>query len=296
MTPNLTTGADLFGTWLADVETGTPPPRFVLAAPFAALDVRPGRLILLGGGPGSGKTAALLQAGIDLLRLNEGVRLLFANVEMSPLMLAERIVSRVSAVPLTAIADRTLTAHELERVRIAVGGLAPIAGRLAFMGTPFALEHVAAAADSFAANVLILDYLQRFTVGADGTDKREQLDAAVTVLRRFCDGGAAVLCAAAVARQKSAHGSTYRGLNLASFRGSSELEFGADACYLVNPESEGEGVTFTCEKNRYGAAEDIATQFDPTLQTFVEAPKLAGLDAFDAATPAKPDRKGTKGV
>ena len=31
------------------------------------------------------------------------------------------------------------------------------------MGQPFALEHVAAAADAFAANMLILDYLQRFT-------------------------------------------------------------------------------------------------------------------------------------
>ena len=46
-----------------------------LPAPFAALDVRPGRLILFGGAPGGGKTAALLQIGIDLLRRNESARL-----------------------------------------------------------------------------------------------------------------------------------------------------------------------------------------------------------------------------
>ena len=76
MTPTFTTGADLFGSWFADVERGEPPVRFQLPAPFAALDVRPGRLILFGGAPGSGKTAALLQLGIDLLRSNESARLL----------------------------------------------------------------------------------------------------------------------------------------------------------------------------------------------------------------------------
>lgn len=118
----------------------------------------------------------------------------------------------------------------------------------------------------------------------------------MTVLRRFCDGGAAVLCAAVVARQKSAHGSTYRGLNLASFRGSSELEFGADACYLLVPDAEGPGVAFQCEKNRYGPTENLSTLFDPNFQTFSEAPELTPFERFDAATPAPPDRrKITKG-
>src|SRR4051794_33147210 len=87
MTPNLTTGSALVGTWLADVETGTPAVRFDLASPFASLDVRPGRLILLGGPPGAGKTAALLQLGIDLLRRNEPGRLMVANVEMPAVLL-----------------------------------------------------------------------------------------------------------------------------------------------------------------------------------------------------------------
>ena len=165
MTPTFTTGADLFGAWFADVERGEAPVRFRLPDPFTALDVRPGRLVLFGGQPGSGKTAALLQVGVDLLRLNESARLLVANVEMTPTLLVERIASRLSAVPLTAIADRTLTPDELGRVRAAVASLEPIAGRLAFLHAPFALEHVAAAAGAFGADVLALDYVQRFTVG-----------------------------------------------------------------------------------------------------------------------------------
>lgn len=288
MTPNLTTGTDLIGTWLAELETGTPPVRFKLGAPFASLDVRPGRLILLGGPPGTGKTAALLQAGIDLLRLNGSARLIVANVEMPAALLLERIVSRLSGVPLTAIADRELGADGIARVRAAVAALGPVAGRLAFLGPPFALEHVAEAGTAFGADVLILDYLQRFTVGTEGRDQRERIDTAVTVLRRFCDAGAAVFCAAAVARQRSATGSTYRSLNLASFRGSSELEFGADACYLLVPDADGPVVTLQCEKARYGPTEDMRATFDPTTQSFTEAVEPSPLDRFDAATPARP--------
>jgi replicative DNA helicase len=296
MTPTFVTGADLFGSWFADVERGEPPVRFKLPDPFAALDVRPGRLMLFGGAPGGGKTAALLQVGIDLLRLNESARLLVANVEMTPTLLVERIASRLSAVPLTAIADRTLTPDELGRVRAAVASLEPVADRLAFLNAPYSLEHLVAAGTgaSFGANVLILDYIQRFTVGDGTKDKREQLETAAAVLRRFCDAGAAVLVASAVARQKSAHGSTYRGLNLASFRGSSELEYGCDGAFLLVP-GEGGEIVFQCEKNRYGAVADVATSFDPTMQTFTPAVELSGLDGFDAATPAPTKGKKAKG-
>ena len=293
MTPAYTTGADLFGSWFADVERGEPPVRFKLAEPFAALDVRPGRLILFGGAPGGGKTAALVQVGIDLLRLNESARLLVANVEMVPALLVERVASRLSAVPLTAIADRTLTADQLGRVRAAVDALAPIAGRLAFLHAPFAMEHVAAAGTAFGANVLALDYIQRFTVGDGKGERREQLETAATVLRRFCEAGAAVLVASAVARQRHAGGSTYNGLNLASFRGSSELEYGCDSAYLFAPGDAG-AITLQCEKNRYGAVADILTRFNPATQTFTPPP--SGLDAFDAATPAPTRGSKAKGA
>lgn len=292
MTPTFTTGADLLGAWFADLERGEPPTRFALPDPFAALDVRPGRLLLFGGAPGTGKTAGLLQVGIDLLRLNETARLLVANVEMSATLLVERVASRLSGVPLGEIADRRVTADQLCRVRAAVASLRPLAGRLAFLDAPYSLEHVAAAGTVFEANVLCLDYVQRFAVGDGSKDRREQLETAATVLRRFCDAGAVVLAASAVARQKGSGGSTYAGLNLASFRGSSELEYGTDAAYLLVP-AEGGQVVFRCEKNRYGAVADIATRFDPAVQSFT--PALAGLDAFDAAPVAPAVQRRPKG-
>ena len=103
-----------------------------------------------------------------------------------------------------------------------------------------------------------------------------------------------------MSRQKGQTGSNYSGLNLASFRGSSELEYGADSAYLFVP---GEGfdperggpVTLECGKNRYGTPTDLITHFDPSVQTFGPAPTLlSGLGGFDAVTPAAPlpQRKG----
>ena len=294
MTPMFTTAADLFGSWLADVESGEPPVRFQLAEPFTALDVRPGRMILFGGPPGSGKTAALLQMGIDLLRLNESARLLVANVEMMPTLLLERIVSRLSAVPLTAIANRTMTADERQRVRMAVASLEPVATRLAFLNPPFTLENVAAAGTEFKANAMILDYIQRFSVGDGSKDRREQLETGMSLLRRFCDAGAVILVAAAVARQNGKSGSNYGNLGLASFRGSSELEYGCDSAYILVSDGSG-GIVFQCEKNRFGAVENVPTAFDATRQTFNPFVELSGLDAFDAATPARAKNKAKGG-
>jgi replicative DNA helicase len=284
MTPAFVTGADLFGAWFSALERGEPPVRFVVPEPFAALDLRPGRLVLFGGAPGGGKTAALLQLGVELLRANESARLLVANVEMVPTLLVERIVARLAGVPLTALANRTLSAEQRDRVRLAVTTLGPVAARLAFLQPPYTLEHVAAVGTEFAANVLILDYLQRFGVGAGTSTQRETLEHAASVLRRFGDAGAAVLMASAVARQKGHGGSTYAGLNLASFRGSSELEYGCDSAYLFTPR-DGGIITLTCEKNRYGPVTNLVTAFDPTTQTFTRAP--AGVAAFDEVPLAK---------
>jgi replicative DNA helicase len=282
MTPAYITAADLFGAWLDELERGEPPIRYRLIEPFDALDLRPGRLILFGGQPGSGKTAALLQVGVDMLRMNDSTRLIVANAEMAPLVLMERIAARLSQVPLSAIADRTLTRDETMRVCDAMGLLGSELGRLAFLTSPYTLEHLAAAATAFEADAMIVDYIQRFAVGDSQREKREQLESAAAVLRRFCDQGACVLVASAVARQRNKNGATYRGLGLASFRGSSELEYGADACYVLVP-NRGH-VKFQCEKNRFGPCVDIATHFDATIQEFAAAP--AGLDAFDAAEPA----------
>ncbi|MGL4424326.1 MAG: DnaB-like helicase C-terminal domain-containing protein [Gemmataceae bacterium] len=285
---NYATGDALFGPRLATLRSGEKPRRYRLPPPFDALDIRPGYFALFGGAPGHGKTAALLQIAIELLRENASAVVLVANVEVSRERMEDRILARLAQVPLSKIVDAELTPEELESFEALLPTATELATRLAFLNPPYTLRHIADTAVHFGANVIILDYIQRIRIDGPTTrDRREELEDAAGIVRGLCDRGAAVLVASAVARQKNNSGNTYAGLNLASFRGSSELEYGCDAAYVF-VRGEGDEITLSCEKNRHAAPTDIRTLFDRPLQQFRSAP--TGLDAFGATTPAHKPR------
>jgi replicative DNA helicase len=154
-----------------------------------------------------------------------------------------------------------------------------IAERLAFVRPPFDLGNVAATADAFDAGLILLDYIQRIPPPppppGKHADKRGAVDEAMAYLRQFADAGTAIIAVAAVSRSKDSKGrSTYsEGLNLASFRESSELEFGADDAFILLPDAEDPGqVTLHHAKSRHGEPKDIALSFEGRLQRFTPTP------------------------
>ncbi len=160
--------------------------------------------------------------------------------------------------------------------------LAGVADRLVFHTGGPVLADVARTADETGARLLVLDYVQRFTLGAgpDAPDKRAELDGIINHVRRFADAGLGVLVVSAVARQKGKTGSNYAGLGLASFRGSSELEYGADSAWTLEAEGEHpDMVRLKCEKNRHGETCGTQLHFDKARQSFTVA------DAMTTAAP-----------
>ena len=290
MTPNIVLTADLLGGWLADVESGQPPAKYALPPPFNSMDLRPGTLAVFAGQPGAGKTAGLLQICVELLRLNTAANVLVANVEMAPVQLLERIVSRLSGVPLRALMDRQITEEQMAKVRVGVGALRQVAGRLTFLKEPYTLEHLAVAADAVKGNVMVVDYLQRFTVSGERVDERAGLNSMMDKLRTFCGRNALVLAVSALARGSSQSGSTYANAGLASLRGSSELEYGADAVYILHASEDGGVVTFTNPKQRFGACQDLTLAFDGAVQSFS---MYDSMTAFENAASAPPKQKGS---
>lgn len=272
------TAADLLGGWKGGRLSGEPPKKFPTTT-FPTIDQRPGRLVLLGGPPAAGKTTAAVQLVTEALALSPDLRAVIGNVEMPAEALLDKIVARLAAVPIAALDDRALTADQRRRVESALARYADLWPRLGFVTPPFTLTHLVKA--GFGAGVLVADYLQRFG-DAKARDQRQELDGIMSSVRRVCDAGAAFVCVAAVGRQRNAKGAaTYAGLNLASFRGSSELEFGCDAAYLLTPDAgDGRRVVMACAKNRYGEPKDLLLRFDRAVQSFG---KLDVLDAFDDA-------------
>ncbi len=98
-------------------------------------------------------------------------------------------------------------------------------------------------------------------------------------LRQFADAGVAVLVVAAVGRSKDKSGrSTYGGdsLSLASFRESSELEFGADDAFILAPDDDDNeetvrDVTLRHLKARHTEPRDLRLRFDRHHQSFTVA-------------------------
>jgi replicative DNA helicase len=235
---------------------------------------------LLGGAPGAGKTAFTMQAVVDALRLTPTLRACCCNVEMPPPVLLDRQLARLSGIDLKTIRYRRLVDEHAERIDQAMNTLEPLADRLCFVGPPFDLANVAAAADAFGAELLLLDYIQRISPPGDHGDRRGSVDATMGFLRQFADAGVAVIVVAAVARTKDGKGrSSYSGdgLSLASFRESSELEFGADDAFiLVCEDDESDTVTLRHLKARHTEPKDVTLTFDRPRQRFTAADGTTG--------------------
>ncbi len=285
---NYISAADVFDGWRDDILTGTPPTFYPIGdGELSRIEIGPGLVSIFGGAPGAGKTAFTMQAGVDALRLTPTLRALVANVEMPPSVLLDRQLARLAGLPADIIRRRKLDASHGTRLDDGLATLESFVDRLAFLKPPFDLGNIAAAADEFGAGLLLLDYAQRITPPGDHGDRRNSVNALMDYLRQFADAGVAVLVVAAVGRTRDAKGrSSYdaAGLNLASFRESSELEFGADDAFILAPDAkDGELVTLRHLKSRHGEQCDIPLTFDKARQSFTP---------FDSTTATpKPDGK-----
>jgi replicative DNA helicase len=271
------TGADALAGWRDDVLTGKPPVLYpVGAGELARLEIGPGTVWLLGGAPGAGKTGLAMQLLLDALRLTPTLRAAVCNVEMPPAVLLDRQLARLSGVDLSTIRHRRLTADHAGRIDQGLATLEELAERLCFVRPPFDLANVAATADAFDAGLLLLDYIQRIPPPGEHGDRRGAVDATMNYLRQFADAGVAVMVISAVGRGRDSKGrSSYtEGLSLASFRESSELEFGADDAFILAPDED--GVILRHLKSRHGEPKDIDLVFDGKLQRF--APRSAPAD------------------
>ena len=272
-TPHYQTASDAFDSWHREVITGTAPTFYRVGdGELARIEIGPNLVTLIGGAPGAGKTAFTMQCAVDALRLNTSLRVLICNIEMTPQVLLDRQLARLSGIDVSTIRYRKLDETHADRLDQALNTLESIADRLCFLRPPLNLDNVASSADEFGAQLLVLDYIQRIPPPGKFGDRRGSIDATMNYLRQFADAGVAVMVIAAVARQKDKQGrSSYAGdaLSLASFRESSELEFGADDAFILVPDKgETDLVTLRHLKARHTEPRDIKLRFDRQHQRF----------------------------
>jgi replicative DNA helicase len=277
--------ADLLAEWRDDLLSGKGPVRYSVG--LDGIEVGPGLVTLIGGAPGGGKTALVMQLVCEALGRTPDLKAVVCNVEMSPAVLLDRQLARLSGTDLSLIRHRRLGAAHGADLQRGLEALERVADRLAFVRPPYDLANVAASADAFDASLIVLDYIQRIGAPGEHGDRRGSVDATMGYLRQFADAGTAVVVVAALARSKDARGrSSYDGasLSLASFRETSELEYGADDAFILAPEGEDDGRILKHLKSRHGEAGDIALHFDGAHQRFTTAapsPKPSGKAVGD---------------
>ena len=245
---NYTVAAGAFDGWRDNLLAGEQPTLYPIGeGELARVEVGPGLVTLWGGAPGAGKTAFTMQAVVDALRLTPTLRALVCNVEMPPAVLLDRQLARLSGIDLTTIRYRRFAAEHADRLDQAMNTLEPLADRLALCKPPFDLANVAASADAFHADLIRAGLHSANPAAGQSCRQARQRQRDDGLSAEVCRRrGLAVLVVAAVGRVKDPSGrSSYDGdgLNLASFRESSELEFGCRRCvYLgAGPQAESAG-------------------------------------------------------
>jgi replicative DNA helicase len=290
-TAKFVTGDAVFAGWRDNVLTGTGPVVFPHTLPVP--EISPGHVTLLGGAPGAGKTALVMACVVEALRYTPTLKALVANVEMSPAVLLDRQLARLSGVEAEVIRHRRFTAEHADRLDAGLATVESFVDRLAFLEPPFDLANVARAADAHGADVVVLDYLQRIMPPGNVTDTRLRVNATMDMLRLFAGQGCCVLALSAVGRSRDAAGrSTYSAsaMSLASYRDSGELEYGADDAFLLAPVDEAEPnvVRLSHLKCRHGAPRTVDMQFDRAHQSFTLLDD--NVDARPATTPTRGKR------
>ncbi|MFM8282789.1 MAG: DnaB-like helicase C-terminal domain-containing protein [Planctomycetaceae bacterium] len=264
-------GRQAFGQWRDDVWHGTGPVLYRHTPSHP--EIGPGLVTLIGGAPGGGKTAFVTQIAIDALRFSPDLRLLIANCEMSEEAILNRQLARLSGVNAELIRHRRLRPSHLDRIDTGLATLETVIDRIGFLQRPFSLSNVALTADDMGAQVVILDYLQRFTLDDEDSEPRERIGRMMDSLRRLASRGLAVIVVSALGRTRDRAGrSSYSGdgLSLASFRETSELEYGADDAFILAPIEEGDPnrVRLQHLKSRHGEQVTQDLHFNRGVQSF----------------------------
>lgn|GEM_PF-2867591 len=219
-----------------NLRDGTAPIMYAVATePWGTFAFRPGQMLAIAAQPGIGKTAFIVQAVVDALRLHPEATCLMVNVEMEPATLIERQIARLTGIDLSDITMRRNLTFRQREIDAAFVTLDALSDRLFFMEPRFTMDRVWECVEAVKPTIVVLDYIQRIECCDGVADTRQRLNNLVNEARRLAATGICVVEVSAIGRTSSKQNGGYnrKEIGLGSFRESSEIEYGVDDAYVM---------------------------------------------------------------
>jgi len=203
------------------------------------VSMRPGRLVVVGGRPGGGKSIIGLQVAVHAA-IDNGIPALVSSMEMPRTEVLQRTLAQRSGVPMTRLENRTLTEYDWEHI-------AKVADEI--RESPLVIDcHSATSLGHLRARIrwmsrtlkpqlVVVDYLQLMTA----TKKAERRDLEVGEFTRGLKLMAIELdiCIIALAQlNRGAEQRTNKKPQMSDLRESGSIENDADIVILTHPEPE----------------------------------------------------------
>lgn len=214
-----------------------------------------GRLYVIGGAPGDGKSMTALNMALHAA--TQGNEVLAFSAEMPTLDVFGRLVSLPSEVPLHSISRYRLDEFELSRIRDYVKAHHDLPLRVNAENVSIGAITAMARAHKHrrGLDVLVVDYLQLIGSDSQGRSAEEEIAKISTALKRL---SRELDCAVVVPAQLNRKHTDRAGARptKADLRGSGKIEQDADVVILLwHEEVDGkrtDDVTFILDKNRHG--------------------------------------------
>lgn len=230
-----------------------------------------GRLIVIAGRPGMGKTALACGILAHLALANPPVPCFFASLEQTAREIAERILAIQTGRTLYAVQSETLPVSAVER--LATSGL-----YLSDAGAPSlatVLGQIRAARASYGIRLVLADHLGKVSGGRKESRSLEVGDVARGLKAIAKDLRIPVLAVCQLNRAVESRNVPRP--QLSDLRESGEIEQEADAVLFLWTAEEGRRraqlpATFTLAKNRHGPCGEVTLTFDQPRLRFVKGP------------------------
>jgi replicative DNA helicase len=229
---------------------------FDRAQPFGA--VERGAVLVLAAPPGCYKTATMLRMARGFAENGHAVAWLAG--EMQPRTLVRRMLCQRAQLAPGALLSGAMPPDHADRLNAARTWLATLQRRLAFTRAPIGFDSIEQAAEGAA--VVFIDYLQLIRHPEPEVRGAERIEDAMSRIAEVAQRtGAAIIVASAQGREG---GTDRRDIRNAT-RGSSAIEYTADALYCAEEPpraSRGFTVEFRCLKQREGERFPIQVPVD----------------------------------